>query len=176
MFYPTCQNYGLLTRNLWSGWKMSFNDSNLSVCKPPTSIVPVAKWPLSVCLCDSYLTPVCLWPLSICLCVSALGLLSLEEFRSLDSNAFQRFLQQRGVKSSQLVRNSRHTWLYQGKGAHQVLRDLKKRWGEHHCQMLSWPHSLASALVSLSLLSLIYSLYYVTIPNVLMTDSFVWKE
>ncbi|XP_029549455.1 transmembrane prolyl 4-hydroxylase [Salmo trutta] len=55
------------------------------------------------------------------------GLLSLEEFRSLGSDAFQRFLQQRGVKSSQLVRNSRHTWLYQGKGAHQVLRDLKKR-------------------------------------------------
>ncbi|XP_029538794.2 transmembrane prolyl 4-hydroxylase isoform X1 [Oncorhynchus nerka] len=55
------------------------------------------------------------------------GLLSLEEFRRLGSDAFQRFLQQRGVKSSQLVRNSRHTWLYQGQGAHQVLRDLKKR-------------------------------------------------
>ena len=32
-------NYSLLTRNLWSGWKTSFNDSNLSVCKLPTSIV-----------------------------------------------------------------------------------------------------------------------------------------
>ncbi|XP_074523281.1 transmembrane prolyl 4-hydroxylase [Halichoeres trimaculatus] len=55
------------------------------------------------------------------------GLLSLEEFRLLSSDAFQRFLMQQGVKRSQLVRNSRHTWLYQGKGAHQVLQDLKTR-------------------------------------------------
>lgn len=55
------------------------------------------------------------------------GLLSLEEFRLLSSDAFQRFLVQRGVKRSQLVRNSRHTWLYQGKGAHQVLQDIKER-------------------------------------------------
>uniref|UniRef100_A0A3B5LEY7 Prolyl 4-hydroxylase, transmembrane b n=1 Tax=Xiphophorus couchianus TaxID=32473 RepID=A0A3B5LEY7_9TELE len=31
------------------------------------------------------------------------------------------------VKRSQLVRNSRHTWLYQGKGAHQVLQEIKER-------------------------------------------------
>ncbi|CAG06911.1 unnamed protein product, partial [Tetraodon nigroviridis] len=55
------------------------------------------------------------------------GLLSLEEFRLLSNDAFQRFLMQRGVKRSQLVRNSRHTWLYQGKGAHQVLQDIKER-------------------------------------------------
>ncbi|XP_039908125.1 transmembrane prolyl 4-hydroxylase [Simochromis diagramma] len=55
------------------------------------------------------------------------GLLSLEEFRLLSNDAFQRFLLQRGVKRSQLVRNSRHTWLYQGKGAHQVLQDIKER-------------------------------------------------
>ncbi|KAG7277837.1 hypothetical protein CRUP_006737 [Coryphaenoides rupestris] len=48
------------------------------------------------------------------------GLLSLEEFRQLSSDAFQRFLLQHGVKSSQLVRNSRHTWLDQGPGAHQL--------------------------------------------------------
>ncbi|KAL4630677.1 hypothetical protein GN956_G15949 [Arapaima gigas] len=57
------------------------------------------------------------------------GLLSLAEFKQLSSNAFQRFLQQRGVQRSQLVRNSRHTWLYQGKGAHRVLRELRKRLG-----------------------------------------------
>lgn len=57
------------------------------------------------------------------------GLLSLEEFRLLSNDAFQRFLLQRGVKRSQLVRNSRHTWLYQGKGAHQVLQDIKARLG-----------------------------------------------
>ncbi|XP_068598513.1 transmembrane prolyl 4-hydroxylase [Brachionichthys hirsutus] len=55
------------------------------------------------------------------------GLLSLEEFRLLSNDAFQRFLMQRGVKRSQLVRNSRHTWLYQGKGAHQVLQDIRER-------------------------------------------------
>ncbi|XP_034022345.1 transmembrane prolyl 4-hydroxylase [Thalassophryne amazonica] len=55
------------------------------------------------------------------------GLLSLEEFRLLSNDAFQRYLQQRGVKRSQLVRNSRHTWLYQGKGAHKVLQDIKTR-------------------------------------------------
>uniref|UniRef100_A0A3B5L9J2 Prolyl 4-hydroxylase, transmembrane b n=1 Tax=Xiphophorus couchianus TaxID=32473 RepID=A0A3B5L9J2_9TELE len=38
-----------------------------------------------------------------------------------------RFLLERGVKRSQLVRNSRHTWLYQGKGAHQVLQEIKER-------------------------------------------------
>ncbi|XP_065120645.1 transmembrane prolyl 4-hydroxylase isoform X2 [Paramisgurnus dabryanus] len=56
------------------------------------------------------------------------GLLSLEEFGRLRSDAFQRFLLQRGVERSQLVRNSRHTWLYQGQGAHQVLQDLRKRY------------------------------------------------
>lgn len=55
------------------------------------------------------------------------GLLNLEEFRHLKSDAFQRFLLQRGVERSQLVRDSRHTWLYQGQGAHQVLQDLRKR-------------------------------------------------
>lgn len=55
------------------------------------------------------------------------GLLSLEEFRQLSSDAFQRFLLQHGVKSSQLVRNSRHTWLDQGPGAHQVLQNIKQR-------------------------------------------------
>ncbi|KAI1890295.1 hypothetical protein AGOR_G00152270 [Albula goreensis] len=55
------------------------------------------------------------------------GLLSLEEFKRLSGNAFQRFLQQRGVKRSQLVRNSWHTWLYQGKGTHQVLQTLRQR-------------------------------------------------
>ncbi|TVK90560.1 Transmembrane prolyl 4-hydroxylase [Bagarius yarrelli] len=55
------------------------------------------------------------------------GLLSIEEFRQLSSDAFQRFLRQRGLNRNQLVRNSRHTWLYQGQGAHQVLKDLRNR-------------------------------------------------
>lgn len=56
------------------------------------------------------------------------GLLSVEEFGQLSSDAFQRFLYQRGVNRNQLVRNSRHTWLYQGQGEHQVLRDLRNRY------------------------------------------------
>lgn len=63
----------------------------------------------------------------MCIHISWTGLLSLEEFRLLSNDAFQRFLLQRGVKKSQLVRNSRHTWLYQGKGAHQVLQDIKTK-------------------------------------------------
>lgn len=55
------------------------------------------------------------------------GLLSLEEFRQLSGDAFHRFLLQHGVESSQLVRNSHHTWLHQGPGAHQVLQDIKQR-------------------------------------------------
>lgn len=67
------------------------------------------------------------------------GLLSLEEFGHLRSDAFQRFLLQRGVERSQLVRNSRHTWLYQGQGAHQVLQDLRKRF---ICSLIVHPSSV----------------------------------
>ncbi|KAM9482598.1 transmembrane prolyl 4-hydroxylase isoform 2-T2 [Clarias gariepinus] len=70
------------------------------------------------------------------------GLLSVEEFGKLSSDAFQRFLHQRGVNRNQLVRNSRHTWLYQGQGAHQVLRDLRNR--------VTQLTRLPSALVELS--------------------------
>ncbi|RXM32049.1 Transmembrane prolyl 4-hydroxylase [Acipenser ruthenus] len=55
------------------------------------------------------------------------GMLSVQEFKKLNTNAFQQFLQQRGVEKSQLVRNSKHTWLYQGEGAHRVLRQLQQR-------------------------------------------------
>ncbi|KAG9333868.1 hypothetical protein JZ751_010019 [Albula glossodonta] len=55
--------------------------------------------------------------------------LSPEEiFNLLDLNQDgQLQLQERGVKRSQLVRNSWHTWLYQGKGTHQVLQTLRQR-------------------------------------------------
>ena len=39
MSQSTCQNYSFLIRNVWSGWKTRFNDSNLSVNKLPTSTV-----------------------------------------------------------------------------------------------------------------------------------------
>lgn len=68
------------------------------------------------------------------------GLLSLEEFGRLRSDAFQRFLLQRGVERSQLVRNSRHTWLYQGQGAHQVLQDLRKRFIRSLIYAFFMPH------------------------------------
>ncbi|XP_060691058.1 transmembrane prolyl 4-hydroxylase [Hemiscyllium ocellatum] len=55
------------------------------------------------------------------------GLLSLEEFKQLNTNAFQTYLRQRGVQKTELVRNSKHTWLYQGEGAHQILRAIRRR-------------------------------------------------
>ncbi|XP_038668179.1 transmembrane prolyl 4-hydroxylase [Scyliorhinus canicula] len=55
------------------------------------------------------------------------GLLSLEEFKQLNTNAFQAYLRQRGVQKTELVRNSKHTWLYQGEGAHQILRTVRRR-------------------------------------------------
>ncbi|XP_078066058.1 transmembrane prolyl 4-hydroxylase-like [Mustelus asterias] len=55
------------------------------------------------------------------------GLLSLEEFKQLNTNAFQTYLRQRGVQKTELVRNSKHTWLYQGEGAHQILRTVRRR-------------------------------------------------
>ncbi|XP_062924295.1 transmembrane prolyl 4-hydroxylase-like isoform X2 [Mobula hypostoma] len=55
------------------------------------------------------------------------GLLSLEEFKQLNTNAFQTYLRQRGVQKTELVRNSKHTWLYQGEGAHQILRTIRHR-------------------------------------------------
>ncbi|XP_072437933.1 transmembrane prolyl 4-hydroxylase isoform X2 [Chiloscyllium punctatum] len=56
------------------------------------------------------------------------GLLSLEEFKQLNTNAFQTYLRQRGVQKTELVRNSKHTWLYQGEGAHQILRAIRRRY------------------------------------------------
>ncbi|XP_043934686.1 transmembrane prolyl 4-hydroxylase [Protopterus annectens] len=55
------------------------------------------------------------------------GLLSLEEFKQLNIREFWKYLGQQEKKKSDLVRNSQHTWLYQGEGAHQVLRSLQKR-------------------------------------------------
>lgn len=55
------------------------------------------------------------------------GLLSLEEFKQLNTNAFQSFLRHRGVQKTELVRNSKHTWLYQGEGAHRILRTIRHR-------------------------------------------------
>ena len=58
MHKPTCQNYSLLlTRKLWSGWKTSFNNSNLSVCKLPTSTVHGGdSIPAEICPLDTIMT------------------------------------------------------------------------------------------------------------------------
>ncbi|XP_032892899.1 transmembrane prolyl 4-hydroxylase isoform X2 [Amblyraja radiata] len=56
------------------------------------------------------------------------GLLSLEEFKQLNTNAFQSYLRHRGVQKTELVRNSKHTWLYQGEGAHRILRTIRHRY------------------------------------------------
>ncbi|XP_029457128.1 transmembrane prolyl 4-hydroxylase isoform X2 [Rhinatrema bivittatum] len=55
------------------------------------------------------------------------GVLSLEEFKRLNIRDFHKYMGSQNVKMSDLVRNSQHTWLYQGEGAHQVLRSIRQR-------------------------------------------------
>lgn len=55
------------------------------------------------------------------------GVLSLEEFKRLNIRDFHKYMGSQKVKMSDLVRNSQHTWLYQGEGAHQVMRAIRQR-------------------------------------------------
>ncbi|XP_040262862.1 transmembrane prolyl 4-hydroxylase [Bufo bufo] len=55
------------------------------------------------------------------------GVLSLEEFKKLNLRDFHKYLGNREITMNDLVRNSQHTWLYQGEGAHQVLRSIRQR-------------------------------------------------
>ncbi|KYO25058.1 transmembrane prolyl 4-hydroxylase [Alligator mississippiensis] len=55
------------------------------------------------------------------------GVLSLEEFKQLNIRDFHKYMGSRTVKMSELVRNSQHTWLYQGEGAHHVMRAIRQR-------------------------------------------------
>ncbi|XP_030062776.1 transmembrane prolyl 4-hydroxylase [Microcaecilia unicolor] len=55
------------------------------------------------------------------------GVLSLKEFKRLNIRNFHKYMGTENVKMSDLVRNSQHTWLYQGEGAHQVLRSIRQR-------------------------------------------------
>ncbi|XP_072507786.1 transmembrane prolyl 4-hydroxylase isoform X3 [Notamacropus eugenii] len=55
------------------------------------------------------------------------GVLSLEEFKQLNLRDFHKYMGSQKVKVSDLVRNSQHTWLYQGEGAHQVMRAIRQR-------------------------------------------------
>uniref|UniRef100_A0A670YZ44 Prolyl 4-hydroxylase, transmembrane n=1 Tax=Pseudonaja textilis TaxID=8673 RepID=A0A670YZ44_PSETE len=54
-------------------------------------------------------------------------ILGLEEFKQLNIRDFHKYMGSRKVKMSDLVRNSQHTWLYQGEGAHQVMRSIRQR-------------------------------------------------
>ncbi|XP_075039682.1 transmembrane prolyl 4-hydroxylase [Mixophyes fleayi] len=55
------------------------------------------------------------------------GVLSLEEFKKLNLRDFHKYLGNQEITMNDLVRNSQHTWLYQGEGAHQVLRSIRQR-------------------------------------------------
>nr|XP_034962712.1 transmembrane prolyl 4-hydroxylase isoform X2 [Zootoca vivipara] len=55
------------------------------------------------------------------------GVLSLEEFKQLNIRDFHKYMGSQKVKMSDLVRNSQHTWLYQGEGAHHVMRSIQQR-------------------------------------------------
>ncbi|XP_005410420.2 PREDICTED: transmembrane prolyl 4-hydroxylase [Chinchilla lanigera] len=55
------------------------------------------------------------------------GVLSLQEFSSMDLRDFHTYMRSHKAESSELVRNSHHTWLYQGEGAHHVMRAIRQR-------------------------------------------------
>lgn len=55
------------------------------------------------------------------------GVLSLDEFKKLNLRDFHKYLGSREITMNDLVRNSQHTWLYQGEGAHRVLRSIRQR-------------------------------------------------
>ncbi|XP_071078256.1 transmembrane prolyl 4-hydroxylase isoform X2 [Desmodus rotundus] len=55
------------------------------------------------------------------------GVLSLQEFSAMDLRDFHKYMRRHKAESSELVRNSHHTWLYQGEGAHHVMRSIRQR-------------------------------------------------
>ncbi|KAB0396971.1 hypothetical protein E2I00_000552, partial [Balaenoptera physalus] len=55
------------------------------------------------------------------------GVLSRQEFSNMDLRDFHKYMRSHKAESSQLVRNSHHTWLYQGEGAHHVMRTIRQR-------------------------------------------------
>ncbi|KAG8524000.1 Transmembrane prolyl 4-hydroxylase, partial [Galemys pyrenaicus] len=55
------------------------------------------------------------------------GVLSLQEFSNMDLRDFHKYMRNHKAESSELVRNSHHTWLYQGEGAHHVMRAIRQR-------------------------------------------------
>lgn len=59
--------------------------------------------------------------------VPCAGVLSLQEFSNMDLRDFHKYMRSHKAESSQLVRNSYHTWLYQGEGAHHVMRAIRQR-------------------------------------------------
>ncbi|XP_011794702.1 PREDICTED: transmembrane prolyl 4-hydroxylase, partial [Colobus angolensis palliatus] len=59
--------------------------------------------------------------------VPCAGVLSLQEFSNMDLRDFHKYMRSHKAESSELVRNSHHTWLYQGEGAHHVMRAIRQR-------------------------------------------------
>lgn len=55
------------------------------------------------------------------------GVLSLQEFAAMDLRDLRTFMKRHRAESGELVRNSHHTWLYQGEGAHHVMRSIRQR-------------------------------------------------
>ncbi|XP_059124678.1 transmembrane prolyl 4-hydroxylase [Peromyscus eremicus] len=55
------------------------------------------------------------------------GVLSLQEFSNMDLRDFHKYMRSHKAESNELVRNSHHTWLHQGEGAHHVMRAVRQR-------------------------------------------------
>ncbi|XP_032314433.1 transmembrane prolyl 4-hydroxylase isoform X2 [Camelus ferus] len=64
------------------------------------------------------------------------GVLSLQEFSDMDLRDFHKYMRSHKAESSELVRNSHHTWLYQGEGAHHVMRAIRQRACPAECCLL----------------------------------------
>ncbi|KAL0599851.1 Transmembrane prolyl 4-hydroxylase [Plecturocebus cupreus] len=72
-----------------------------------------------------YMAPQCLR--SGAAAAFGVGVLSLQEFSNMDLRDFHKYMRSHKAESSELVRNSHHTWLYQGEGAHHVMRAIRQR-------------------------------------------------
>lgn len=79
--------------------------------------------------------------MSVCVCVT--GTLTLEEFKRVYDVTQRPEQEQSRRLQGQVKQRSKHTWLYQGLGAHHVLQTLRKRY-LHHTHTHSLRHALTT--------------------------------
>ncbi|KAJ6668191.1 hypothetical protein lerEdw1_015568 [Lerista edwardsae] len=55
------------------------------------------------------------------------GVLSLDEFKEVNMQDYFKYMARKKANTSDFVRNSQQAWLYQGKGAHPIIRSIQQR-------------------------------------------------